>query len=77
MVGSSISEAERRVWNRVLGLGVVLVVGTSSALLAFAGDATLPEIAAVTVLGLATGTLLVWYLSTLSVQRDREHRRGR
>lgn len=75
MVGSSLSEAERRAWNRVLGLGVVLVVGTSSALLAFAGGATLPEIAAVTAVGGATGALLVWYLSTLTVERDREYRR--
>jgi len=76
MVRSSISEAERRTWNRVLGLGFVLLVGGSAALMTLTGGASLLETAAVGGLGLATGTGLVYYLSTLSTDRgvEREHR---
>lgn len=76
MVRSSISEAERRAWNRALGLGFVLLVGGSGGLIAVAGDADLDETLAVTVLGLATGAVLLYYLSKLSTGGSvgREHR---
>jgi len=75
MVRSSIDEAERRAWNRVLGIGFVLVVGGSAALSALAGGATLVEAALVTAVGLAVGAGLAWYLSTLSTTSGgREHR---
>lgn len=76
MVRSSISEEERRAWNRVLGLGFVMVVAGSAALSALAGDATLVEAALVTGVGLTMGTALVWYLSTLSTPggSNRDHR---
>lgn len=76
MVRSSISEAERRAWNRVLALGFVGVVGGSAGLMALAGGASLLEAAAVAIPGLVVGTGLVWYLSTLSMSEGngREHR---
>jgi hypothetical protein len=76
MVRSSISEEERRAWNRVLGVGFVVVVAGSAALSAVAGGATLAETALVTGVGLTMGTGLAWYLSTLSTTggADREHR---
>lgn len=76
MVGSSISDEERRAWNRVLGVGFVLVVGGSAGLAAFANGASLAETAALAVLGFATGLALLWYLSTLSMETGRA-RRGR
>lgn len=76
MVRTSISDAERRAWNRVIALGFVLVVGGSAGLTAFFGGASLVETAALTGLGLVTGTGLVYYLSTLSMEPSgrREHR---
>lgn len=67
MVGSSMSDAERRAWNRVIGVGFVIVVGGSAALIAFANGAALSWALAIGVLGLLTGLGLVWYLSTLSM----------
>lgn len=72
MVRSSISEAERRAWNLVIGVGFVTVVAGSAGLMAFAGGATLVETGAVASLGFLTGLGLLWYLSRLSIDRDDE-----
>lgn len=69
MVSSSISEAERRAWNLVIGVGFVAVVAGSAGLIAFAGGATPLETGAVASLGLVTGLGLLWYLSRLSIDR--------
>jgi len=78
MVGSSLSEEDQRAWNRVLGIGFVLVVGGSSSLAAFANGGTMIETAGLGMLGLATGSGLLWYLTSLSlsngVKRERRRR---
>lgn len=74
MVGSSISEEERRAWNRVLGIGFVFVVGGSCGLIAFANGASLLQAVAVGAVGLLAGVGLAWYLSTLSMGSRRERR---
>jgi hypothetical protein len=77
MVGSSISEEDRRAWNRVIGIGFVAVVGGSAGLIGLANDAPLTVVAGLTAGGLVVGVALVYYLASLSMDSgpDREFRR--
>lgn len=76
MVRSSISEAERRAWNRVLGLAFVGTVGGSAGLMGLANGASLAVTAGLVGFGLLAGAVLLWYVSQLSMgtRTGRDHR---
>lgn len=62
MVGGTITEAERRTWNRLLKVGFVLLVAGSAMLVALAGGATPPEIALIGAMSLLFAVILLRYL---------------
>jgi len=61
MVGP-VSQSERDSFNRKLKIAITLLVGVSAGLVSFQADATVGMRAGLTVLGLAVGGVLAWYV---------------
>lgn len=66
MVGPSATEEERDESRRRLKAGFVLLVGVSGTLIAIQGGASLPVLAAATLIGLVAGGVLLWYLTWIA-----------
>jgi pimeloyl-ACP methyl ester carboxylesterase len=75
MVGPSITDDERRLANRRLQLGFVLLVGVSGGLVALQAGASTPQIGVAVVGGLVLGGVLLLWLRRWSAQFRRETNR--
>jgi hypothetical protein len=61
MVGPSTTPEERAARNRLLKAGFVVLVGSSSGLVALQADPTLPQLLAAVVVGTLVGAVLLWF----------------
>lgn len=62
MVGSSLTDAEKKTANTRLKIGFVLLVATSMALMALQVDPTPLQLAAAFVIGIGIGAALLWFV---------------
>ena len=75
MVGPSITDDERRLANRRLQFGFVVLVGVSGGLVALQAGASTPQIGVAVVGGLVLGGVLLLWLRRWSAQFRRETNR--
>jgi len=62
MVGSSLTDDEKRAANTRLKVGFVLLVAGSMVLMALRADLTLLELSGIFAAGVVVGTVLLWYV---------------
>ncbi len=62
MVGSSLTDGEKRTANTRLKIGFVLLVAGSMVLMALQADLTLLELGGIFTVGVGVGTVLLWYV---------------
>jgi lysozyme family protein len=73
MVGSSLSDDERRAANKSLRALFILLVGVSAGLVAFSGGATPIQSGVAATAGFVVGGVLLWFLVRMGRQIRRRN----